>query len=74
MTDNKPVANPQKTDRIAAIREKAAELRERLETEACRLGLNLHPAAQGQAGVSTGVTAPGDHATFSGVLPGLWDV
>ena len=67
MTDNKPVANPQKTDRIAAIREKAAELRERLETEACRLGLNLHPAAQGQAGV-------GDHAAFSGVLPGLWDV
>ena len=69
----KPLNSPPREDRIAAIRLTAAQLKHRLETEAFRLGLNLHTTGAGQTDdrlASASAAQSREYAVFKGTLPG----
>ena len=70
----KPLNSPPREDRIAAIRLTAAQLKQRLEKEAFRLGLNLQTTGVGKTedrlpSVSAAQTR--EYAVFKGTLPGI---
>lgn len=64
--------SPPREDRIAAIKQTAAQLKQRLETEAWRLGLNLQPTSPRKPAEQLGaLTSTNDYAVFKGGLPGM---
>ena len=64
--------SPPREDRIAAIKQTAAQLKQRLETEAWRLGLNLQPTSPRKPDEQIGtLTSTSDYAVFKGALPGM---
>ena len=71
-------ASPNRADRINAIRHTAAALKERLEAEARRLGLNLEAKALGDVAqrdlqtVKIAVNRSGPE--FRGNLPGMFHI
>ena len=64
--------SPNREDRISAIRHTAAALKERLEAEARRLGLNLEAKALGEATRTARLPVDGQgiRPEFGGNLPG----
>ncbi|XP_031558415.1 centrosome-associated protein 350-like isoform X2 [Actinia tenebrosa] len=65
------MTSPSRSDRIAALRNTAAELKQRLEQEARRLGLSLlHQAETEQHPSSSGVSKM-ETEVFRGQLPGV---
>lgn len=64
--------SPPREDRIAAIKQTAAELKHRLESEAWRLGLNLQATGLGNIDEQQPLTSvsSGDYTVFKGTLPG----
>lgn len=70
----KPSSSPPRENRIAAIRQTAAQLRHRLETEAWRLGLNLQATGSSQTDdmlPSASAASTTDYTVFKGALPGV---
>lgn len=70
----KPLNSPPREDRIAAIRLTAAQLKQRLEKEAFRLGLNLQTTGAGKTDdrlPSASATPTREYAVFKGTLPGI---
>ena len=67
-----PVSSPPREDRIAAIKQTAAQLKHRLESEAWRLGLNLQATGLGKIDEQQPLTtvSSGDYTVFKGALPG----
>lgn len=64
--------SPPREDRIAAIKQTAAQLKQRLESEAWRLGLNLQPASPRKPDEQLGtLTSTSDYTVFKGALPGM---
>jgi len=64
--------SPPREDRIAAIKQTAAQLKQRLETEVWRLGLNLPPTSPRTPDEQLGtLTSTSDYAVFKGALPGM---
>ena len=64
--------SPPREDRIAAIKQTAAQLKQRLETEAWRLGLNLQPTSPRKPDEQLGtLKSTNDYAVFKGALPGM---
>lgn len=64
--------SPPREDRIAAIKQTAAQLKQRLETEAWRLGLNLQATALGKTNEQPETfTSASDYTVFKGPLPGM---
>lgn len=65
-------SSPPREDRIAAIKQTAAQLKHRLESEAWRLGLNLQTTALGKSDEQPGTfTSTSDYTVFKGGLPGM---
>ena len=66
------MSSPPREDRIAAIKQTAAELKHRLESEAWRLGLNLQATGLGKIDEQQPLTSvsSGDYTLFKGALPG----
>ena len=64
--------SPPREDRIAAIKQTAAELKHRLESEAWRLGLNLQATGHDKIDEQQPLTtvSSGDYTVFKGALPG----
>lgn len=70
----KPLNSPPREDRIAAIRLTAAQLKQRLEKEAFRLGLNLQTAGVGKTDdrlPSVSAAQTREYPVFKGALPGI---
>ncbi|XP_015774007.1 PREDICTED: centrosome-associated protein 350-like [Acropora digitifera] len=70
----KPLNSPPREDRIAAIRLTAAQLKQRLEKEAFRLGLNLQTTGVGKTDdrlPSVSAAQTREYAVFKGTLPGV---
>ena len=70
----KPLNSPPREDRIAAIRLTAAQLKQRLEKEAFRLGLNLQTTGVGKTDdrlPSVSAAQTREYAVFKGTLPGI---
>lgn len=64
--------SPPREDRIAAIKQTAAQLKQRLESEAWRLGLNLQATALGKTNEQPETfTSTSDYTVFKGPLPGM---
>ena len=64
--------SPPREDRIAAIKQTAAQLKQRLETEAWILGLNLQPTSPRKPDEQLGtLTSTNEYAVFEGALPGM---
>lgn len=64
--------SPPRDDRIAAIKQTAAQLKEQLETEAFRLGLNLQATALEKTSKQPdSFTLTSDYTVFKGPLPGM---
>lgn len=68
----RPMSSPPREDRIAAIKQTAAELKHRLESEAWRLGLNLQATGHDKIDEQQPLTtvSSGDYTVFKGALPG----
>ncbi|RMX60147.1 hypothetical protein pdam_00010105 [Pocillopora damicornis] len=65
-------SSPPREDRIAAIKQTAAQLKQRLATEALRLGLNLNTTTSEETAEEQGTfTTVSDHTVFRGALPGV---
>lgn len=75
LTENEELklsGSPPREDRIAAIKQTAAQLKQRLESEAWRLGLNLQPASPRKPDEQLGtLTSTSDYTVFKGALPGV---
>lgn len=69
----KPLSSPPREDRIAAIKQTAAQLKQRLETEALRLGLNLPAAGRSNRDeqLPSTTASASDYTVFKGTLPGV---
>lgn len=69
----RPVSSPPREDRITAIKQTAAKLKHRLESEAWRLGLNLQATGLGKIDEQQPLTSVSsrDYTVFKGALPGL---
>lgn len=69
----KPLSSPPREDRIAAIKQTAAQLKHRLETEVWRLGLNLPAAGLRKTDEQqpSMLTSASDYTVFKGALPGV---
>lgn len=64
--------SPPREDRIAAIKHTAAQLKQRLQTEAWRLGLNLQATTLGKTSEQPETfSSTSDYTVFKGPLPGM---